>query len=184
MSIRTNLTGDGAWHQIGTGPGTVQLISPDANGVSVMVEAAASIPTGIDGLVLSSAFPVHKLQLGKPYLGASRAKRKNGTHRCAARSYLAVERQMILNQIADRVSMRGRNLPPVFFPGGGAPGTGALKTVSILGRYRWGCFPRLYSSRSEGRGARARREQWRVSPSGQLCGTRPLHRTMMFRERS
>lgn len=66
MSERTNLTGDGAWHQIGTGPGTVQVISPDANGVSVMVEAAASIPTGIDGLVLNSAYPVHNFNSANP----------------------------------------------------------------------------------------------------------------------
>lgn len=66
MSIRTNLTGDGAWHQIGTGPATVELISPEANGVSVMVEAAAAIPTGIDGLVLSSAFPVHNFNSANP----------------------------------------------------------------------------------------------------------------------
>jgi hypothetical protein len=66
MSERTNLTGDGAWHQIGTGPGTVQLISPEANGVEVMVEAAASIPTGIDGLVLSSAYPVHNFNSANP----------------------------------------------------------------------------------------------------------------------
>lgn len=66
MSIRTNLTGDGAWHQIGTGPGTVQLISPGANGVSVMVEAAAAQPVGTDGLVLSSAFPVHNFNSANP----------------------------------------------------------------------------------------------------------------------
>lgn len=66
MSIRTNLTGDGAWHQIGTGPATVEVISPDANGVSVMVEAAAAIPTGIDGLVLNAAFPVHNFNSTNP----------------------------------------------------------------------------------------------------------------------
>jgi hypothetical protein len=66
MSIRTSLTGDGAWHQIGTGPGTVQLIAPDANGVSVMVMAAAAIPTGIDGLVLGSSYPVHNFNSANP----------------------------------------------------------------------------------------------------------------------
>ena len=66
MSERSNLTGDGAWHQIGTGPGTVQLISPEANGVEVMVVAAASIPTGIDGLVLSSTYPVHNFNSANP----------------------------------------------------------------------------------------------------------------------
>lgn len=66
MSIRTNLTGDGAWHQIGTGPGTAQLISPEANGVEVMVEAAAGIPTGIDGMVLSSTYPVHNFNSANP----------------------------------------------------------------------------------------------------------------------
>lgn len=66
MSERTNVPGDGAWHQIGTGPGTAQVISPDANGVSVMVEAAASIPTGVDGLVLSAAYPVHNFNSANP----------------------------------------------------------------------------------------------------------------------
>ena len=66
MSERTNLTGDGAWHQVGTGPGTLQLISPDANGVSVMAVAAASIPTGIDGLVLSSNYAVHNFNSANP----------------------------------------------------------------------------------------------------------------------
>lgn len=66
MSERTNLTGDGAWHQIGVGPATVQLISPESNGVSVMVEAAASIPTGVDGLVLGSNFPVHNFNSANP----------------------------------------------------------------------------------------------------------------------
>jgi hypothetical protein len=66
MSIRSNLTGDGAWHQIGTGPATVELISPDANSVAVMVEAAATIPTGVDGLVLNSEFPVHNFNSANP----------------------------------------------------------------------------------------------------------------------
>lgn len=66
MSIRTNVTGDGAWHQIGTGPATVQVISPDANNVSVMVEAAASVPTGVDGLVMGPAYPVHNFNSANP----------------------------------------------------------------------------------------------------------------------
>ncbi|MDR5728330.1 MAG: hypothetical protein RB191_12955 [Terriglobia bacterium] len=57
MTIRTPLTGNGTWTQIGTGPATVQVISPNA--VTVMVEAAASSPTGVDGLALNSAYPVH-----------------------------------------------------------------------------------------------------------------------------
>jgi hypothetical protein len=66
MSIRTTLPGDGAWHQIGTGPATVQLISPAANSVSVMVEASATIPTGIDGLVLSSELQEHNFNSANP----------------------------------------------------------------------------------------------------------------------
>jgi len=66
MSIRTNLTGNGAWTQIGTGPATVEVISPQANGVSVMVEAAATIPTGVDGLVLNAAYPVHNFNSANP----------------------------------------------------------------------------------------------------------------------
>jgi hypothetical protein len=66
MTIRTPLTGNGEWTQIGTGPATVELISPDANGVSVMVEAAAASPTGTDGMVLNSAYPVHVFSLAEP----------------------------------------------------------------------------------------------------------------------
>lgn len=66
MSERTNLVGNGAWTQIGTGPATVQVISPEANGVSVMVEAAAASPTGTDGMVLNSAYPVHVFSLAEP----------------------------------------------------------------------------------------------------------------------
>lgn len=66
MSERTNVT-SGAWTQIGTGPGTVQLISPDANGVEVMVVASAAQPaTNIDGLVLNSSFPVHNFNVAQP----------------------------------------------------------------------------------------------------------------------
>jgi hypothetical protein len=65
-TIRTSLTGTG-WTQIGTGPATVQVISPDANGVEVMVDAAAAQPTtNSDGLVLSSAYPVHHFTLAEP----------------------------------------------------------------------------------------------------------------------
>lgn len=60
MSERTTITGDGAWHQIGTGPATVQLLSPD---VGVMVACETSAPTGIDGLVLTNANPTHTFQL-------------------------------------------------------------------------------------------------------------------------
>jgi hypothetical protein len=59
MSLRTTLTGDSTWHQIGTGPATVQVISPDANQVAVMVVCATAQPTGNDGMVLSSEYPVH-----------------------------------------------------------------------------------------------------------------------------
>lgn len=60
MSQRTTITGDGAWHQIGTGPATAQLLS---DGVSVMVECAASAPTGIDGLILTGSGDSHTFQL-------------------------------------------------------------------------------------------------------------------------
>jgi hypothetical protein len=65
MSIRTTLTGAGTWAQIGTGPATVQLIAPEANGAEVMVEAAAIEPTTVDGLVLSAAYPVHHFSLAQ-----------------------------------------------------------------------------------------------------------------------
>lgn len=58
MSIRSNVTA-GTWQNIGTGPATVQLISPDSNQAEVMVLCAASMPTGNDGLVLSSEFQSH-----------------------------------------------------------------------------------------------------------------------------
>jgi hypothetical protein len=45
----------------------VQLISPDANGVSVMVSAAASAPaTNPDGLVLSSEYRVYQCTEAHP----------------------------------------------------------------------------------------------------------------------
>lgn len=66
MSERTNVT-SGAWAQIGTGPGTVQVISPGANGVSVMVVAAAAQPaTNSDGLVLNSSYPAHNFNVAQP----------------------------------------------------------------------------------------------------------------------
>jgi hypothetical protein len=66
MSIRSTLTGTG-WTEIGTGPATVQLISPDANSVEVMVEAAAAQPsTNDDGMVLSAAYAVHHFTLAEP----------------------------------------------------------------------------------------------------------------------
>jgi hypothetical protein len=66
MSIRTNLTGDGTWHQIGTGPAVVQVISPDANGVSVMVAVETAQPaTNNDGLVLNSSYPVQAFTLAQ-----------------------------------------------------------------------------------------------------------------------
>ncbi len=60
MSIRTTLPGDGAWHQVGTGPATVELLS---DGVSVMVECAATAPTGVDGLVLIKQGDSHQFTL-------------------------------------------------------------------------------------------------------------------------
>ena len=60
MSERTALPGDGAWHQIGIGPATVQLIS---DGVSVALVCSATEPTGTDGLVLSGQGASHTFQL-------------------------------------------------------------------------------------------------------------------------
>ncbi len=60
MSQRTTLTGDGAWHQIGTGPATMQLLSV---GVSVMVVCSATEPTGSDGLILVGQAAEHTFQL-------------------------------------------------------------------------------------------------------------------------
>ena len=60
MSERTTLPGDGAWHQIGTGPATVQLLS---NGVPVELVCSATEPTGSDGLVLINQGDEHTFQL-------------------------------------------------------------------------------------------------------------------------
>ena len=60
MSIRTTLTGNGTWTQIGTGPATVELLS---EGVSVMVKCATSAPTGLDGMVLIKQGDNHTFQL-------------------------------------------------------------------------------------------------------------------------
>jgi hypothetical protein len=55
MSIRTAITGTG-WTQIGTGPAIVQVLSPEANGVEVMVAAQTLAPaTNSDGLILNSS---------------------------------------------------------------------------------------------------------------------------------
>lgn len=66
MSIRSSVT-NGTWQQIGTGPATVQLISPDSDNVEVMVACAASAPaTSSDGMVLSSAYAAHTFTLTEP----------------------------------------------------------------------------------------------------------------------
>jgi hypothetical protein len=63
MSIRTTLTGDGNWHNIGTGPAIVELVSPSGSEAEVMVECAASTPTGVDGVVLNGNEPLIKFSL-------------------------------------------------------------------------------------------------------------------------
>lgn len=64
MSIRTTVAATG-WTQIGTGPGTAQVIA--ANTTEVMVFAGASQPsTNSDGLVLGSGYPVHNFNLAQP----------------------------------------------------------------------------------------------------------------------
>jgi hypothetical protein len=65
MSIRSNVTA-GTWQNIGTGPALVQVISPDATGVSVMVANQTAQPsTNSDGLVLGAANPVLLLTLAQ-----------------------------------------------------------------------------------------------------------------------
>lgn len=59
MSLRTPLTGDGAWHNIGTGPATIQLIAPDGTEAEVMIVVATVEPTGVDGLVLRPGFSTY-----------------------------------------------------------------------------------------------------------------------------
>jgi len=67
MSLRTTLTNAGSWTQIGTGPATVQVISPEANGVEVMVACEASAPaTNNDGMVLSITYPVQLFSPSQP----------------------------------------------------------------------------------------------------------------------
>lgn len=68
MSIRSTLTG-ATWAQIGTGPATVQVISPEANGVEVMVVAQAGTPSGNDGLVLNAVHAVQHFSLAQPIWG-------------------------------------------------------------------------------------------------------------------
>jgi hypothetical protein len=66
MSIRTTVN-SGAWVQVGTGPATVQVISPDAGDVSVMVFAGAAQPsTNSDGLVLNSENQIHNFNITQP----------------------------------------------------------------------------------------------------------------------
>jgi len=64
MAQRTTVTA-GTWQNIGTGPAIVQLISPSGGEVEVMVECAATAPTGNtqDGMVLSGNVPVIKFNL-------------------------------------------------------------------------------------------------------------------------
>jgi hypothetical protein len=64
MAQRVTVT-VGTWQNIGTGPAIVQLISPDAAGLEVMVECQTAQPTGIDGVVLSSENPTVKFSLAQ-----------------------------------------------------------------------------------------------------------------------
>lgn len=60
MSERTTLTGDGAWHNVGTGAATVQNLSDQ---VPVMLVCATAQPTGSDGIVLINQGDSHTFQL-------------------------------------------------------------------------------------------------------------------------
>jgi hypothetical protein len=62
MSERTTLTGDGAWHNVGTGPATAQNLSDQ---VPVMFVCATTQPTGIDGIVLINQGDNHTFQLAQ-----------------------------------------------------------------------------------------------------------------------
>lgn len=64
MAQRVTVTA-GSWQNVGTGPAIVQLISPDATGVEVMIECAASAPSGdtFDGMVLNASNPIIKFSL-------------------------------------------------------------------------------------------------------------------------
>jgi hypothetical protein len=57
MSIRATVTA--TWTQIGTGPATVELISPSGGGVEVMIACQTATPTGADGMVLNGDYPAH-----------------------------------------------------------------------------------------------------------------------------
>jgi hypothetical protein len=66
MTIRTSVT-SGSWQQIGTGPATVQLISPDSNQATVMVYAGAAQPgTNSDGLAMNSEFHIYQCTEAQP----------------------------------------------------------------------------------------------------------------------
>jgi hypothetical protein len=64
MAQRVTVT-SGTWQNIGTGPAIVQLIGPSGGEVEVMVECAASAPSGNtqDGMVLSGLNPIIKFSL-------------------------------------------------------------------------------------------------------------------------
>jgi len=59
MSLRTSVPADGAWHQVGTAPATVQLITV---GTAVMVASQTLAPTGADGMILVNQGDNHTFQ--------------------------------------------------------------------------------------------------------------------------
>ena len=70
MTTRYTLDGDSTWHNIGTGPATVQVVSPDGTGASVMVLAQTTEPTDDEGLVLGPGYPVHHFTLAQTLSGS------------------------------------------------------------------------------------------------------------------
>lgn len=66
-SLRTSINNAGSWTQIGTGPAIVQVISPEANNVSVMVACEASQPsTNSDGIVMGTHCPIYRFGAAQP----------------------------------------------------------------------------------------------------------------------
>ncbi len=57
MTIRTTLASGSGWTNIGNGPATVQVISPQS-GITVEVISVTAQPTGDDGLAMGAQLPV------------------------------------------------------------------------------------------------------------------------------
>jgi hypothetical protein len=69
MAQRATVTS--TWAQVGLGPALVQLISPDATGVEVLVLCQTATPSGTDGMVLNRNNPIIKFSLAQAIWAAT-----------------------------------------------------------------------------------------------------------------